>query len=874
MQVLEIRVHGVSNTPPQSVLLATSEQDVSRVAGDEVTGFYERNDQDPIAFVQTQAYSWGQLTAGVRAKKDLYRALWMLLLPLALVNVAFWSRTRFPEQTERARTDGLTSYLARILAASMTVTLVLAAAGVGVDLVGWQWQHAAGQGVKKLHWLEFLYTSPTFSTGGRPLALGLLAPATVLLVVWLTARRSFTYESEIPTLRGDEQSPTTGLHMSGRNFWRGDEQVKRLASVHVAFGAVACCAVAAGPALYAHLRDDPWSGRLPSVVLAVMGITTLGALCILALPVITERGGSGAGHLTAWLSPAALVLFLLTGSYLAVVDFSDRSAKRLPGFDATIRTMFFCQLMTLLALGVSIRWSQSWARLGVAVTAGLTLVGAVVSVRGPTWLTQHWPLRWLPDELSSPDGRATALIVGVILLVASVLSLWPGQVAHNVSASGQALYGVDGPGYLNKPAWRGAGAVLLAGMGLLLAALYSAGVLFYLADWLNGDGVPIGGDDLHVSLPLPLEWAAVGLVPFAALLGLAALVQYGVLGWSARRGCAAVVDDYGADSEHELARAVTVARARAFHDFMGDRLLAVVGFFAAAIALPLVAAATAAAATGLRAEDLLHGHMLAAVVFLRTTGTRLSILLLAGIVLAGGLVYRAKPERRGIGVIWDLVTFWPRACHPFAPPCYAERCVPQLVTRIAGDDAADGFVLAGHSQGAVLSLATLLQLPSERRARVYLLTFGTQLHRLYGRAFPAFFGPAALRGVALLMQQDEGEPERRWLRWRSLYRPTDPLGYPVDVTLGSGQGTKPPAGDLCVDHPGRTPHHAIADPHALHPPPAEILDPPIRKHSDYPADPVFAAVRDDAADRLTGRVPMSQAGPSRAVPAAPEEGSG
>ena len=37
--------------------------------------------------------------------------------------------------------------------------------------------------------------------------------------------------------------------------------------------------------------------------------------------------------------------------------------------------------------------------------------------------------------------------------------------------------------------------------------------------------------------------------------------------------------------------------------------------------------------------------------------------------------------RRGIGVLWDVGTFWPRASQPFAPPCYMERSVPETVTR-------------------------------------------------------------------------------------------------------------------------------------------------------------------------------------------------
>lgn len=63
-------------------------------------------------------------------------------------------------------------------------------------------------------------------------------------------------------------------------------------------------------------------------------------------------------------------------------------------------------------------------------------------------------------------------------------------------------------------------------------------------------------------------------------------------------------------------------------------------------------------------------------------------------------------------VLWDLGTFWPRATHPLAPPCYTERVIPELLRRVGHlapqDD--DIVVLSAQSQGSVIAAALVLQL--------------------------------------------------------------------------------------------------------------------------------------------------------------------
>lgn len=69
--------------------------DVTQTAGDELAGFYRPDDPQTRP---TEAYEWGKLTSGSRTS-----ALWWILFPFTLINVAGWLFR--PTATELGRSD-------------------------------------------------------------------------------------------------------------------------------------------------------------------------------------------------------------------------------------------------------------------------------------------------------------------------------------------------------------------------------------------------------------------------------------------------------------------------------------------------------------------------------------------------------------------------------------------------------------------------------------------------------------------------------------------------------------------------------------------------------------------------------------------------
>ncbi|MDX2296961.1 MULTISPECIES: hypothetical protein [Streptomyces] len=746
---LELLVHGVGGASPQSML---DDPRTVRVTGDETAAVHRRADDldaedHPDRYAAgpvPEAYVWSHLTSG-----DGARALWLLLLPFMVVNLAHWMR---PPAAGRPGLVRLYGVLVRLLALTLTVLLTAAVCEVALDLTAWQCAGTAGCADGRA-WLGFLAADRGgwWSGPGRRLALAAALPTALVGLLWYLSRRTWSaYEAQrpptddTPTVPVPPTDPRPALGRPG--FWYGRRLVARLRAAHTAVGLLTvAAALAAAPA---H-RD---TGALAATGLALRA---------------------------ALVACAALVLWSVCGR--------GRSERRL---DQRVESAVFIRLPTVAAaLLVLTLVHTAWDRPGWTSTGtlpGNTVFGALTLAQG---------------------GLVVALGAVALLL----------QRPRRDPRT--ALAGLGGP----------ATAVLACALG----GVMSGGVAQWVADRLGGSADPAP----PIGPPVLLSWQA-SAIPVLLLLLLAPAALLGVrTALATRRLRAAVEADYADESPDPVrTRQIAASRARASLTDSAPVLVGVV----AGTALLLGAVSVVGAWAGGEVPGRAFADAHPAVAGLATTTQALGSWMIGfGFLLFvtwGRRAYRDASARRTIGILWDVGTFWPRAAHPFAPPCYAERAVPDLTWRMRSWTGHTGgrLVISGHSQGSVLAAAAVWQLPSATRARVALLTYGSPLERLYGRWFPAYFGPDALRGL-----------HRAVHCWTNLHRATDPIGGPVRVPAADGRPG--------VDAP------ALRDPVAYGRTRAHPLPEPVLGHSDYQADPAFAERRAALLDRLPPALPRQRA---------------
>lgn len=475
--------------------------------------------------------------------------------------------------------------------------------------------------------------------------------------------------------------------------------------------------------------------------------------------------------------------------------------------------------------------------LTVLVTIGMTALLWRLAIGS---LTRHAPnaiaisvivlTAWI--ALDHNDTRRALITGAVVLLLLSILGFRKWLVAHDAAEGRQDA---------KMTAWNGSAPGVFLLLATFLAMLLSSAVVSATGNWLNSANTaasladtkqPVSPQPIdcayscstdllppNLEVPLPYMWFGAICLPLVVLImvGVAGIAAWRSFRWNGGKNPGSKVDIKG-----------SVLQKRRFAA-LAHRAERIVSWLALAGTMGIVAS-LGVSAWGLRPVykedgdypfnvDAQQVALDVGMVLLAAGG-----LAVIGVAVGGIIVGGARP----LGLAWDLMCFLPRSGHPLAPPCYAERAVPELIERCVDwqkpkQGAAEGaIVLSAHSLGSVLAVAVVLS-PRVDKSRVSLLTYGSQLRAYFSRIFPELLGPTVLGIQACASSslrtedpwQDEIEIHRhefeltddgrlsrldgaervlsfderavtstltdgtKQLRWRNLWRRSDYLGFPV-----------------------------------------------------------------------------------------------
>ena len=746
--VTELRVSGVSESPPG---LIPDEQTPRQVSGDAVAGFYRPPgdgdldldldlDAGPAADRRVEVYSWGGGT-----RRGMARVLWLALLPFLLGNLAGWMCSAATRSScWRFRLHRLASGLGAL---ALTVNAALIAVLISADMLGYQTTRAGIAGNQ--WWLAPLGWPFVAGHPARQVTLGIVVVLLfVLALIWLSSR-GWRYEAVRPPFRVSAPGRDTARMMTAAalpagladdEFWDGDNSARLTTYMHLTvvlgFLAIALGVIARALAVSPRATALGWTAIALGAAAVALGAGYIGADALttpaVSAPDTASSPDSGA-HGGRFRVLASYLPALAAAALVIAVVFAWLQPTATAGHAADLPGMARV---------------TGWTTLAIALVLVLALVSALAGLRG--------------SRGTLAGGSWATLMLGFAILNAGMLGagIWVahlvGPVTSDAAIAAPSPSGGHGQIYLPY--------LITSGVPLVACAAVLAVAAFALAEgvrWLRARRLPVSvarqyqdeAAAFRNQLTGPRkQWYWSGLPPFAP------------------PGNPAGDAGTGAGWERQVARA----------HFAGGMAQDAAWLLWAVVLATLV-----------MAVSVWRLHFVPPTA-IRNLGTVLAVLTLPALM---GLLYLTWGDRAGPYSIkdwWEAGMFWPRSYHPLAPPCYAERAVPELQRRMwwLHDDGGH-VMLVAHGHGAVLAAVALLQ-PGCRPEddQPTLITFGSPAGKIYGWAFPAYFGRSLLEPL-------EPGSSGRLHDWHNFYYPTDLIGGPA--ALGLATADRDPADIQLLD---------------------------------------------------------------------------
>ena len=342
-RVVELRVHGVMGTRPETLVSAVAAVDV---AGDGLGRIVQPADRllrpapGPMLRAEGQSiprvvegYSWSRMTSGGAAK-----ATWALLFPFALANVAHWMLPPIPSGHRLAARLGLVCRtLLRLAAVLLTVLLVTQVAVASLDLLAAQCLAPGSpclgvvpDGVRRTYLV-------------RPV----IGMVPVLLTIYVLHRVSCVAWEVADGTNPPPTPPNTRVQLPGTNLV-ADPDTPTLRALHlVAALATVALLPLGGPFA---VPAEPVAAALWTLALIVLVVAVLGVV------LLDDPTGATPTRAGTWLRAALgrwprRVLFALGGALVAAAA-AARDPLRLTGTSATVEAIAAALIVVIVLFGV------------------------------------------------------------------------------------------------------------------------------------------------------------------------------------------------------------------------------------------------------------------------------------------------------------------------------------------------------------------------------------------------------------------------------------------------------------------------------------------------------------------------------------------
>jgi hypothetical protein len=812
---VELRIHGVSGTPPEVML---ESRHVKQVAGDSWGRFFRPVDgvdrevqTEPLRILE--GYHWGKYTSGSWVK-----GLWLILIPFGLVNAAAFM-VPHPGRTATAGTRRLYAVvqaLIRGIGVGVTCTFALASGLILVDLMAWQW-------AADLPWLRSTPSGLVMTVGV------ILAGLAVYGLYWLGDRNRLSpFGRPVPGSLAAEDGATG---MMREEFFRVDKfSSPILGRLHLsaAWSVVALIGALTWQTIDGHSTSivvSTWQHVVWGSSLVLLGATTLVVTCM------GDPDGAASIAPPRLLAPA-LPAISFAAEFLAGMTLVA-SALVLSGTDRQPRTLDFDAYTEWLAAAAG------------ATLVLLAVLLAVLARRTRPSVAEPGMFPRYAGGMAAWGATSTGVFLGVGFCGAFVLGV---AKALGVRAQTELVYRV-------AYCW-GITLVLV----VVVAAITSVGtwrtgrrMRSRAAHEFHAVAAPLGAPPdgwmrtiaramSMARLKLHVAWFILTYAVAGLLMTLVTSVE--MLGESGRPWVRDWYDDLG------------------WLGYLSQRLdpvppdtpgpvtfLTNVGTY---VLIGLAGLLFVLGRRSLRAEETRRGANVVWDV----------------ISFWPHSAHPFVPPSYAQFTVHDLRRRIHHHLNPPAPPM-SDTTVPESAA--TAEDPPTRLVLSAHSQGSLIAFATMLWLGTEDRDRTALVTYGSQLQVAYPRGFPSYVDRALVERVRVALG-------RRWinlyretdpiagpvLSWtRSPMEATPPVpDPPTSHRLGEPDEAQPDVLDAAT---GR--RESGDDWRVLDPPPVDSqlqLTPltHLAQHSGFPASADYRA----AVERLHARL--------SAVPrAAPASGS-